>query len=117
MIAMELQDTLRELGVGKSSTAPSVEVALSLLKDGHSPDWAILDYDLNGEASDPVAHRLGTLGIPFVLASGFKTLASRQEELGASWLLTKPYTKQDLRELVAKVKARGDQDRSAARGK
>ena len=64
---------------------------------------AILDYNLGRENSEPVARKLQELGIPFWLATGYGEMQDRVEELGASGLLTKPYGKDELVEMVGSL--------------
>lgn len=99
IIAMDTEDSLRSLGVKTVTTAGSVAGALeSIAKD--PPQFAVLDYNLGNENSDPVAAKLKALGVPFVLATGYGELADKLEEHGAMGLLKKPYGKGELSELL-----------------
>jgi CheY-like chemotaxis protein len=51
--------------------AQSVPEAMELLHSGDSPDAAILDVNLSGELSYPVADLLNERGIPFVFSTGY----------------------------------------------
>ena len=50
-----------------------------------------------------MARKLQELGIPFWLATGYGEMQDRVEELGASGLLTKPYGKDELVEMVGSL--------------
>ena len=50
--------------------AATVSVALALL-DSAVPDVCVLDVNLRGQHSTPVADRLRTMKIPFVLSSAY----------------------------------------------
>jgi len=82
LLAMELEDSLREAGFEVLGPAGSVAQALRLL--GHQrPDAAVLDVTLGGQKVTPVAALLKSLDIPFVLAT-----ASDDNELARHQILT-----------------------------
>ena len=102
MIAMEAEDCLRELGVEEVESANSVAGAVAAL-DRRDFNLAVLDYDLGDETSDAVARRLAERRIPFAVATGYSDLGEHFAQIGAVNVLTKPYSKTDLGDLVAKV--------------
>ncbi|SFG64246.1 Response regulator receiver domain-containing protein [Palleronia marisminoris] len=73
LIAMDVEMMLEQNGHAVIATAPSVENALRLLEEAR-PDVALLDMNLRGELVFPVAERLRSLNIPFVLASAYGTV-------------------------------------------
>jgi light-regulated signal transduction histidine kinase (bacteriophytochrome)/CheY-like chemotaxis protein len=95
VIAMNASDALERLGPRKVHLAGGVEEGLKLLK-AQTVDFAVLDIDLGGESSEPIAQRLTEMGVPFILASGY----SAKDDLGASFtghpVLTKPYSNENL---------------------
>lgn len=68
MIAFDIQKMLEEQGHHVMGPVGWVEQALSLL-NGNMPDVAVLDLNLHGHPSTPVAERLRALHIPFIIAS------------------------------------------------
>lgn len=70
MIALDIQMMLEDNGYAVLGPAGSVEGALRLLEDAR-PDVAVLDGNLRGQPVVPVAKRLRSLGIPFVLSSAY----------------------------------------------
>ncbi|MEX0341169.1 MAG: HWE histidine kinase domain-containing protein [Erythrobacter sp.] len=100
IIALDAEDCLKELGVGQVRIESSVAAALDAL-DKSSPALAILDYNLGKENSEPVAEKLRAVGTPFWLATGYGEMQSRVAELGAAGLLTKPYGKDELAQILA----------------
>jgi CheY-like chemotaxis protein len=70
LIAMELQNLLRELGADVLDLAPTVPRALGALEQ-QRPDVAVLDVNLHGERVTPVAEVLQEQGVPFVLVTGY----------------------------------------------
>jgi len=71
MIAMDACDRLSELGVETLGPAATVGDALELIEHGPEIDGAILDINLNGEMSYPVAGFLKMKSIPFIFLSGY----------------------------------------------
>lgn len=70
MIALDIQMMLEDNGYQVVGPAGSVESALRLLEDIR-PDVAVLDGNLRGRPVVPVAQRLRSLEIPFVLSSAY----------------------------------------------
>ncbi|BAV65379.1 response regulator [Sphingobium cloacae] len=69
MIGMMLEDYLETLGYRLHAVASSVEEACALARQGGF-DAALLDCNLQGEKSWPVADILVENAIPFVFATG-----------------------------------------------
>ncbi len=83
---------LKRLVSAEVSVVPSVEAALRIL-DEQTFDFAMLDVNLRGDFSGPVADALTQCGTPFVFATGY---GSRDRELvgyESLGILTKPLTK------------------------
>ncbi len=70
IIAMLIEDTLLDIGCKTIELVPSVERALDFLSRT-KPDFAILDLNLNGSRSYPIADVLRRYGLPFVFLSGY----------------------------------------------
>ena len=62
-------------------------------------DFAILDINLHGEKSYPIAHELGRKGVKFVFASGYGD-AEHPSELAHVTTLTKPYVLAEIRDMA-----------------
>lgn len=70
IIAMTAEDMLSDLGVQVVEVAGTLADALRCAEsDGF--DVALLDVNLNGEDSTPVADRLRALGKPFLFTTGY----------------------------------------------
>ena len=95
IIALDTEEMLRELGVEDVLVSGSVTQALRAIEKDQ-PDFAVLDFNLGEESSEPVARELKRMGVPFVLATGYSAKEVRFEELGARAILKKPYDKSDL---------------------
>ena len=104
IIAMDTEDCLRELGVADIDVSSTVAGALASIEK-RQPAFAILDYNLGSESSERVAEELHRRKVPFWLATGYGEMGERINELGARGLLTKPYGKNELTEVLAKLSA------------
>lgn len=98
-LAMMLQDLLEADGYEVSKVA-SVADALDAIAS-RPPDAAILDINLAGEQSFPVAKALRERGVPFLFATGYGE-GALPEEFGGERTMQKPYLPHVLRsQLVA----------------
>jgi CheY-like chemotaxis protein len=95
LIAVDVEQALRALGVHKVSIAATVEEALDILKQDE-PQFALLDLGLGAEMSLPVAERLIELEIPFAFATGYGRDIGWGEKYAKIPRLEKPFGKEDL---------------------
>jgi CheY-like chemotaxis protein len=70
IIAMSLEDMLTELGCSVVGPATSLDEALALAAAADF-DAALLDVNLDGEHSEPVADVLRQRAIPYALITGY----------------------------------------------
>ena len=70
LVAMLLEDVVAELGHEVAGLAMRLETAVEAV-EREDFDFAILDINLAGKHSYPVADRLRLRGIPFIFASGY----------------------------------------------
>jgi DNA-binding response OmpR family regulator len=99
LIAMTIEQILLDHGCEVLGPAPSVDAALELI-DREPPEAALLDVNLNGRLSTPVAERLAVQGIPHLLVTGYVDLVLADPVLRQAPYLAKPFT---LAGLVAKM--------------
>ena len=99
IIALDTEESLRRLGVGQVRVESTVTGALAAIADSR-PDFAIIDFNLGGESSEPVAAALRASGVRFVLATGYADSADGFERLGAAAVLRKPYGKTEIERLL-----------------
>lgn len=97
IIAMALEDMLLDSGASVVVSG-SVSHALTALEARH-PDCAVLDVNLHGSKSYPVAARLCELGIPFIFATGYGD-AEHPREFADCSTITKPYRMTDIRQAL-----------------
>ncbi len=100
LIAITLKEAVEELGCNVVGPVGNAKAALSLVRQG-APDIAILDVNLAGTSSAPVAAALRALGVPLVYCTGY-TVPAEQIEVGPQTeVLSKPI---DPYELAAALK-------------
>ena len=102
VIAMELEDLLKDLGCVSLDPAPTVKKALRAL-DGDRPDVALLDVNVQGERITPVAEALHERGIPFLLVSGYGSERLPEEALRGATHLRKPVDSRRLARALVEV--------------
>jgi CheY-like chemotaxis protein len=101
IVGMLIEDILAELGCFHVEVAGSVESALDSLAEDR-PDFAILDVNLKGMRSYPVADFLKSRAIPFIFMSGYGSGALDRAYAGAK-ILPKPFRPCDLEMAVKEV--------------
>jgi DNA-binding response OmpR family regulator len=94
LIALDAADVLERAGFEIVGIAGSVKKALHVLVE-NSCDAALLDANLDGDSSDPVATVLNQRGIPFLVVTGYGA-EQRQGTLAEAPFLSKPYLAADL---------------------
>jgi CheY-like chemotaxis protein len=104
IIAMTAEDMLEELGCATVATAMTVSEALDAVDRGDF-DLALLDINLNGADSLPVAERLRETGRPFVFTTGYGS-AGRDVAFDDVPLVTKPYQLGDLEAAIGRALGR-----------
>jgi CheY-like chemotaxis protein len=90
LIAMDLELLLRRHGWRVLGPAATVAAALRLLRQGDTPDVALLDVNLRGELVTPVAEELRARGVPFMLASAYDRLGPAAAALAGALNVGKP---------------------------
>jgi CheY-like chemotaxis protein len=98
LVVMLIEDALAELGCEVAGIASRFDDALAKAQS-LSFDVAILDVNLNGQRSFPIAEALGRRGIAFVFATGYG-MAGLPSDIAHSAVLEKPFHLQDLRDAL-----------------
>jgi len=103
IVAWLLEDMLAELGCHVVGPAASVKKALSMI-ESDAIDVAVLDVNLNGEMSYPIADALAARGVPFVFVTGYDK--DRMEDGYRNLpVLQKPFHRKELTDTLAKLLA------------
>ena len=101
IIAMTAEDMLEELGCTVACIASTLAEALAAVEEAGF-DAALLDINLNGEESLPVAARLREMRRPFVFTTGYGAAGSGADYADVP-LVTKPYQLADLAGAIRKA--------------
>jgi DNA-binding NarL/FixJ family response regulator len=106
LVAMELEAMLRDLGCEVIGPAATVDEALHLARAEAGPlDAAVLDINLAGQASFPVADLLAGRNVPVVFATGHSDFPAGRMRGGQSLLLRKPLGRGALAAALARLLA------------
>lgn len=101
LLALELTETLSEVGCKIVDVAPGLARALAAA-EFHELDLAVVDITLGQDKSFRVAHMLMAREVPFVFATG-----SRPEGIPPEFArvpaLTKPFSPDALRRLLSRI--------------
>lgn len=98
LVALYNADLLEGWSCSVMGPVGSVAAALALI-EAEVPDAALLDVDLGGETSEPVAAALIEKARPFVVTTAYSARHLR-ETLGKAPLLSKPVDEAKLREVL-----------------
>lgn len=104
LLLMMLEDTLAELGHEVVAVASRVATAMQLAQTAEV-DLAILDINIDGEPSYPVAEILTARCIPFLFTTGYGAQGIDANFRDAP-VLTKPFTRSDIEEALAQFASR-----------
>jgi CheY-like chemotaxis protein len=111
IVGMLLEDMLGELGCEVVAVATHLEEALRLAGT-LDVDLAILDINLGGKQSFPVADVLKTRGVPFMFATGYGTQILKPPYSGTP-TLQKPFQLDDLQRMLSQADFRARGERTA----
>lgn len=103
LVAMLVEDMLNTLGFEVAQIAQNLGAATSAAETG-SFDVAVLDVNLDGAFSNPVAEILTRRGIPFVFATGYGRAGPHEAFAVPS--LQKPFDEHDLMGALSAVMGR-----------
>lgn len=90
IIALDGEDTLRDLGADTVYTASTIDRALALIEE-HKIDFALLDFNLGDMTSVPAAELLLRLNVPFAFATGYGDKLDVAGPLREVTVIRKPY--------------------------
>jgi len=103
IIAMDAEASLERMGVEFIDIAANVSEALHLITQ-RKPDFAILDVNLGGETSFPIADKLADLAVPFIFTTGYGKNIAFPDRFENVPVVTKPYSTDAVRGKLAEVK-------------
>jgi DNA-binding NtrC family response regulator len=105
LIAMLLEDMIRDLGGAVAASASRLDRARQIVEDSSIPlDLAVLDVNIGGEAVFPLASLLSERRVPFAFSTGYGN-----EGLPEPWnrhpTLRKPFTMEEVGGVLARALA------------
>lgn len=103
MIALMLEDMLVDLGHAVAGLAMRLPQALEMARSVEI-DLAILDVNLDGRMSFPVAEVLAERGVPFFFATGYGS-AGVEPPFDRQVTIKKPFEMKDLSGAIERVAA------------
>lgn len=106
LVALLVEDLLKEAGAEILGPAPRVAAALQLIADAERIDLALLDVNLAGAWVWPVAEELRRRSVPYLLLTGYGAGIVDAGHMDAG-VLTKPVSERDLLAAVAGVLSPG----------
>lgn len=101
MIVLMLESLLTEAGFEVTDVATKVEAALAFVEAG-AFDAAVLDANLAGVSSAPVATALTARSIPFLVVSGYAT-TQQNGAFAAGLHVQKPFQMEELIEALGTI--------------
>ena len=101
LVVWLLEDMLADLGCVVVGPAASVNQALAMI-DAEAFDAAVLDVNLDGQMSYPVADALTARGMPFVFSTGYDKDTLR-DGYRTFPVLQKPFHRSELGDALAKL--------------
>jgi DNA-binding NtrC family response regulator len=105
LIAMLLEDMIRDLGGIIAATASRVDRARQIIEDSSVRlDLAVLDVNIAGEPVFPLASLLSERGVPFAFSTGYGS-ATLPEPWRGRPTLHKPFTLEQVGSVLAKALA------------
>jgi CheY-like chemotaxis protein len=104
IIAMMVEDMLQDFGCEIVATVAKMESAVEQART-LPLDFAMLDVNLGGEETFPVADILAERGVPFIFATGYGAHVTSGRYQSAP-TLQKPYESRALREAVTQALGR-----------
>lgn len=98
LVAMNIEDMLADIGHEVAGLASRLDAGLEMARDG-AFDLAMLDVNLAGDLSFPIADVLEARGIPYLFATGYGRQGVRDDYCGVP-VLQKPFRARDLQAAI-----------------
>ncbi len=98
MVSMLIEDMLGDLGCHVVGPAARLDEALALAENAEI-DCAVLDVNLGGQSTFPVADLLRAKGVPFAFATGYGDAGLREVDRDSA-VLQKPFREVDLAKVL-----------------
>lgn len=100
LILMMIEDMLADLGCESVAVASKIGPAISLI-EGQEFDTAMLDLNLNGIESNPIADALTARDVPYFFSTG-NSLTNVKDGYRDQDVLKKPFTFEQLSNMLSR---------------
>lgn len=100
MIALDAEQSLRDFGAERVEIASTLREAEELAATVRF-DVALLDVNINGQMSFPLAKSLQERGVPVVFATGYELKGREALPTEVGIVIGKPYTKERLKDALS----------------
>lgn len=105
LVALHVGGLLKELGYDVVGPASRLADGLKRAQSEEALSLGVLDINLAGEMSWPIARLLRSRGVPFIFVSGYSVpLANLPDDLADAPLCAKPASRTDLQRAITKAK-------------
>ena len=101
IVAMMLEDILQDFGCSVA-LAGSIEEALAFVRE-NTPDGVLLDMNVHGQDTIPVAEELAGRSVPFLLVTGYGKGDGDPPVIKAAPRLQKPFSEDMLGKRMAEA--------------
>ncbi len=100
LVASAMMQHLNEMGCEVVGPVPSVDEGVRMIEESERLDGGILDINIIGGSSEPVAKALQGRGLPFFFITGYASPNLLGSDYDEALKLRKPLDHQQLREAV-----------------
>ena len=101
LVAMMVEAMLEDFGCSVE-VVPGIEQALASIRK-RAPDGVLLDMNVHGRKTLPVAEELVSRSVPFLLVTGYGTADDDPPMIKSAPRLQKPFSEDDLGRRMAQV--------------
>ncbi|MGD9769293.1 MAG: response regulator [Pseudolabrys sp.] len=103
LIAVDYERILQSAGAARIVTAHDLAMARDMLASAGPFDLVVLDMNLDGESSLPLARELTTVQTPFVFITGYSMKSALPDDLRDAVVLEKPFEERTLIATLARM--------------
>jgi CheY-like chemotaxis protein len=101
LVSMLIEDMLADLGYEVVEVVSRMDTALRATEDV-TFDFAMVDVNLAGQPTYPIADRLAASGIPFVFVTGYG-VEGLDPAYAATPVLSKPFRSEELAQVISQL--------------
>lgn len=105
LIAVDYERILQSAGAARIVAARNLAMAREMLADAGPFDLVVLDMNLDGESTLPIARQLIAAQTPFVFITGYSVKRALPDDLVSAVVLEKPFEERTLVATLAQIAA------------